>query len=283
MGPSRSPRIDPASAYTLSALADLFTAGFEGYVIPLRMTAAGLAERIGSEDIDLSLSRVAVSGGRPAGLALLARRGWQSRIAAMGIAPPGRGHGLGRLLLDELLEDARARGDRRMRLEVFESNAPARALYERSGFRMTARLVGYEHAALPPLQAPLDEVDPASFARHLAADMPASLPWQLEPASLAAPPATACCFTIEGTSFAYVSAITERALSLRGVLTVPPARRRGKATRLMRALAARFPGLAISVPPLLPAGLGEPFFAALGFTPGSLTQLEMAFELRPGR
>ena len=273
--------IESAAAWPLTALAELFTGGFAGYVIPVQMTPAALAERIAAEDVDLAASRVLLRDGRPAGLALVARRGWQSRVAAMGVRPEARGHGSGRALLERLLEDARARGDRRMRLEVFESNAPARALYERGGFRTTARLVGYEHPALAPAEVPLEPVDPAAFARHLAASAPGPLPWQLEPASLAAPPAAARCFTVDGTAFVYFSGVSERAVSIRGVLTLPEHRRKGKATLLLRALAARFRGVPLSVPPLLPSGLGEPFFSALGFRQGALTQLEMALDLPP--
>ena len=217
--------------------------------------------------------------GIPIGLALVARRGWESRIAATVMRLDARGHGSGRALLQRLLRDARARGDRRMRLEVVESNAPARALYERAGFRTTVRLFGYEHPALAPAEAALVPLDPATFARHLAAAEPAPLPWQLEPPSLAAPPSTARCFTVDGTAFVYVASITEREISMRGVLTLPAHRRRGKATQLLRALAAQFPGVPLSVPPLLPEGLGEPFWSALGFRRSPLAQLEMAIQL----
>lgn len=279
MESSTPPVMESAASYPLTGLAELFTAGFAGYVIPVQMTPAALAERVAAEDIDLAASRVLLRGSTPVGLGLVARRGWESRVAAMGVTPEARGHGTGRALLLRLLEEARTRGDRRMRLEVFESNAPARALYERHGFRTTSPLVGYEHAALAPVAMALETVDPAAFARHLAAAAAGPLPWQLEPASLAAPPSSARCFTVDGTAFVYVSAITERAISVRGILTLPAHRRRGKASQLLRALAGRFPGVPLSVPPLLPARLAEPFWSALGFRRSALVQLEMALEL----
>jgi ribosomal-protein-alanine N-acetyltransferase len=45
-----------------------------------------------------------------------------------------RGRGLGRALLDELLQRATDRGVEAVLLEVRADNAPARALYERAGF-----------------------------------------------------------------------------------------------------------------------------------------------------
>jgi GNAT superfamily N-acetyltransferase len=50
-----------------------------------------------------------------------------------------RGTGVGRALLSECIALARARGCRRIELDVQEANAPARALYERNGFSSTPK------------------------------------------------------------------------------------------------------------------------------------------------
>jgi GNAT superfamily N-acetyltransferase len=272
-------RIESAAVLRLTELADLFTAGFAGYVIPFRMTPAALAERVAAEDVDLEASRVLRRGQEHVGLALVARRGWVSRVAAMGVRLEARGSGVGQALLARLLDDARARGDRRMRLEVFEKNSAARNLYEGSGFRTVTRLVGYEAKTLRPLVLQLEERDPAAFAGHLAAANPGRLPWQLEPASLAAPPSSARCFALEERAFVYLSSATDQAVAIRGVLTLPDHRRRGQATRLLRALAARHPGATLSFLPLFPEGLAAGFFEKAGFQRAALTQLEMAREL----
>jgi GNAT superfamily N-acetyltransferase len=266
----------PASELTLAKLADLFTAGFAGYVIAMRMTAAGLADRVCSEDIHLVSSRVVLRGTEPVGLGLVSRRGRQSRLAAMGVIPEARSRGAGRVLLSELLEEARARRDARMRLEVFEANAQARALYERSGFRLTTRLVGYELQQPRAAVEDLREVDPTEFARQLGKEDVGALPWQLEPATLSTPPSGARCFSLEEKCFAYVPAVSDQAISLRGLLTVREHRRRGLASRMIGALAAEFPGRRVSVPQLVPEGLGAAFFAARGFDRGPLPLLELA-------
>ena len=274
--------IRSAALYPLSGLAELLTAGFAGYVIPMKMSADALAERVANEDIDLALSRVVVRAGEELGLALIARRGRESRLAAMGIRAEARSAGAGRFLLAHVLRDARQRGERRMRLEVFESNAPARALYEGSGFTVVRRLVGYECARPPAADAAfrLDELDPAEFSRQLAlVTAPAALPWQLEPATLSSPPRSARCFALENKSFVYVSGVTENAVSIRGVLTLPSERRKGHARRMLNGLSAMFPDRALSVPALLPEGLAAPFFSAMGFAPVDLAQIEMSLDL----
>lgn len=52
--------------------------------------------------------------------------------------PQRQGQGLGRGLLDALLEAARGEGAERMLLEVADTNVPARTLYERAGFTTIA-------------------------------------------------------------------------------------------------------------------------------------------------
>ena len=50
-----------------------------------------------------------------------------------------RGTGLGRALVSECISHARARGCLRIELDVQADNAPALALYERSGFSTTPK------------------------------------------------------------------------------------------------------------------------------------------------
>lgn len=52
----------------------------------------------------------------------------------MGVLPAYRGAGLGRRLLADTLDAARAIGIERVELEVFASNTAAIALYRRMGF-----------------------------------------------------------------------------------------------------------------------------------------------------
>jgi [ribosomal protein S18]-alanine N-acetyltransferase len=67
----------------------------------------------------------------------------EGEILNLAVAPTGRRHGLGRALVEHVLEALRARGIRHVYLEVRESNAPARALYAGQGFREVGRRKQY--------------------------------------------------------------------------------------------------------------------------------------------
>jgi ribosomal protein S18 acetylase RimI-like enzyme len=55
-------------------------------------------------------------------------------LVAMYVAPGARGTGTGERLVQAVLDEAAARGRRRVVLDVTETNQPARRLYERMGF-----------------------------------------------------------------------------------------------------------------------------------------------------
>jgi ribosomal-protein-alanine N-acetyltransferase len=67
----------------------------------------------------------------------------QGDVATIGVAPRSQGRGLGRRLLDELTAEATRRGCTQLFLEVRVENAPAIALYERSGFERQGRRRDY--------------------------------------------------------------------------------------------------------------------------------------------
>jgi ribosomal protein S18 acetylase RimI-like enzyme len=66
-------------------------------------------------------------------------------IDYLGVAPEGRGQGLGGALLSEALAWGRALGRPRASLTVREDRAPALALYERCGFRQVSAGVHWRH------------------------------------------------------------------------------------------------------------------------------------------
>jgi ribosomal protein S18 acetylase RimI-like enzyme len=127
-------RLQPAASFALLELAELFTAAFEGYLAPIRMDEAGLRTMVHALDIDLDASRVAVADGDPAGLVLLGVRGDEGWVGGMGVVPRRRRQGVGVALMDGLLDEARRRAVRVVRLEVIDRNEPALRLYEGLGF-----------------------------------------------------------------------------------------------------------------------------------------------------
>ncbi|MGW7242041.1 N-acetyltransferase family protein [Streptomyces sp. NPDC054804] len=64
------------------------------------------------------------------------------QIQGLAVAEEARGHGVARALLRAVMEEARRRGARRIRLGVLGHNAPARRLYESEGFAVEGVLPG---------------------------------------------------------------------------------------------------------------------------------------------
>jgi ribosomal-protein-alanine N-acetyltransferase len=67
----------------------------------------------------------------------------EGEILNLAVAPTGRRNGVGRALVQQILEVLTARGVRQIYLEVRESNAPARALYAAHGFKEAGRRKQY--------------------------------------------------------------------------------------------------------------------------------------------
>ncbi len=259
----------------LPRLAESFAAAFEAYFVPVSADVVSFAARLRAEHVDLAASLIAWEGDVPVGLALVARRGGTARIAAMGVVPAARKRGLGRVLLDGAIGQARARGERRIVLEVIEQNVAARALYERSGFTMTRRLVGFR--ASPPSNEPenstLEERPLDELVRTYLAHADPDLPWQLAPATIAAAAPPARAFAL-GPALALVELVPAAAM-VRALVVPPCARRKGHATRLIRALRARFADREVRVVSIVPEGaLGE-LAARAGAELDPVAQLEL--------
>ena len=67
----------------------------------------------------------------------------QSELGNVAVAGEARGAGVGRALVEAIVERVRARGSRECFLEVRESNAVARALYDDMGFDVVGRRRAY--------------------------------------------------------------------------------------------------------------------------------------------
>jgi ribosomal protein S18 acetylase RimI-like enzyme len=98
-----------------------------------------LAERVGELTAEGD-TVVLVAGEGPHGLAVLRFRrsiwtpGLECYLAELYVAPAERGRGLGRALMEAVLETARARGADYIELNTGEDDVAARALYESLGF-----------------------------------------------------------------------------------------------------------------------------------------------------
>jgi GNAT superfamily N-acetyltransferase len=181
---------EPASAFSLDALADIFTRSFENYFYPGATTGAALAQRVRAEQIDLRHSLVLRADEQPAGIALLALRADHAWCGGFGIVLAYRGRGLAHNLAAAMLGQARQAGARACSLEVLTRNQPAFKTYLRAGFQarrdlqifdwrrpedyQAARTERQESAH----QAQLIEAAPGWLLEHFAALHPAPAAWQ---------------------------------------------------------------------------------------------------------
>lgn len=273
---------DVVLEYSFPALANVLDRAFTGYVLPMHFTTQGVATMVRNDGVDLAASRILLRDNQPVGVALIARRGWTSRLAAMGIAPEMRGQRAGQWFMQQLLDESRGRGERTMVLEVIEQNPRAVRLYENVGFTRRRRLVGLVAERLTPTAAPtgdqLEEFDPRSVAELVTRYGLADLPWQLsgETLALAGPPARGYRL---GPAFAAISDPAQPRISLRSLVVLPEARRQSHATALLNSLIAQFPDKTWAIPAIMPEELALPVFERLGFMRDTISQFQMETSL----
>ncbi|MFN8411958.1 MAG: GNAT family N-acetyltransferase [Anaerolineales bacterium] len=268
----------PASEFSTPQLADLLTRGFEGYFVPINITPPVLLTMVRRDGIDLNESRVLLKDGEPIGVGLIARRGWTSRLAAMGIVSHARNGGAGTWAMQELMKEARLRGDQEMLLEVIEQNMAGVKLYQKVGFKIIRRLVGFKLEA-PQAEASdeLEEIDIREMARMISVFGSKDLPWQLSAESIAqhTPPSRA--FRL-GDAYCVISNPDVEHVSITSVLEKAEGGEAGQGQKLMRAVFFRFPNKVWHVTPIYPEELC-PFFEKLGMQRESLSQWQMSATL----
>jgi [ribosomal protein S18]-alanine N-acetyltransferase len=86
---------------------------------------------------------IAESRGVVIGYVIARRAADEGEILNLGVAPARRGRGVGRRLVERVLAQLAGQGVRDVYLEVRESNAVARRLYQSLGFAEVARRSGY--------------------------------------------------------------------------------------------------------------------------------------------
>lgn len=175
----------PAAELELGRLAGLFTAAYEGYLVPFSIDERTLRFMVDAYDLDLNASRVALLDGVPVGLANVAVRGDRAWIGGIGVTPFGRRRGIGERLMRAVIDQARERGARVVQLEVIEGNAPALALYEKIGFEHVRHVDVWILDA--DLEAPGGAADTDVDAAHerIRSRRRADEPWQRDDGTLA--------------------------------------------------------------------------------------------------
>ena len=123
-----------ARSLSRSERAELFTAAYEDYLMPMHVDEAALRWMEEKFDLDLDASRIAYRDGEPVGLANLGIRGEDGWIGGVGVVKSERRSGVGETLMRALHDEAREHGVRRVWLEVIVENSGAFALYEKLGY-----------------------------------------------------------------------------------------------------------------------------------------------------
>ncbi len=182
------PVVEPVTPLDDDTLATLFSLVYTGYHVPMHVDGALMRFLCVAGDLDRGASRLLRVDGEAVAVAMLGLRGEDAWIGGMGVAPDWRGRGLGERVMREVIAVARARGARRVGLEVLEPNVHAIRVYERLGF---VRTRGLEVWALPapdfeddgPALEPVAVEEAQAFVR---AHRRAPEPWQRADGTIAA-------------------------------------------------------------------------------------------------
>ena len=269
----------PASNFPLSDLIKFLNSGFEDYFVPIHFEAVTFLNMLRKDGIDLTASRVLIVDEQSSGIALIARRGWSSRLAAMGIANEMRGKGAGSWFMEQLIKEACQREEREMWLEVIEQNEPAVKLYQKCGFQIVRRLIGFiRQDAVEKEQAALREIDLREMGRLISQHGLSDLPWQLSCESIAEmnPPARAYQ---KGPAYIAISNPDAERVVIWSLLVEEKARGNGLGADLLKHLLAHHKGKTWHVPAIFPEEF-ENVFRRAGFEREELSQWQMKRNLR---
>lgn len=158
-----------ALSYTHEQLSQMHNASFQGYFVPIEMTAEMSADFWRVNQIDATSSVVMLDRDETfVGFARMGTRGKRGWCGGFGIVSAYRGSGASRLLAEQMVKVARSFGLETLQLEVLTQNVRAARLYEHAGFARSRRLIGLEIAVAnlpqgthPPLETvPLLDVLP---------------------------------------------------------------------------------------------------------------------------
>ncbi|MFN8404513.1 MAG: GNAT family N-acetyltransferase [Anaerolineales bacterium] len=267
-----------ASDLFLPDLVQTLNRGFEGYLVPIHLNVSQFLDMVRKDSIDLTASRVLFVDGKPEGVALIARRGWMSRLAAMGISTELRGNGAGSWLMEKLIHQARERGDHEMTLEVIEQNDAAVHLYQKFGFQTMRRLVGFiRREAIELEDYELNEIDLREMGALVSQFGLRDLPWQISGETIAqmTPPVRAYR---NGHSYAAISNPHMDHVVIWSVLVEPQERGQNLGSRVLKQVIAQFTGRTWHVPAIYPEEMSGMFERA-SFELEKLSQWQMRLPL----
>ncbi len=262
----------------LDAAAELLTRAFADYFVKIAFTAPGLLQLARVDSVDLAASQIVRRDGVAVGAALIARRGWTSRLAGMGLLPEARRGGVGRALMEHLLRDAEARGEHAMTLEVIEQNEAAVKLYERCGFEKLRRLVGFSGPGTAIANDALQTVDLRAVGHAVSLHGSSDLPWQLSGETIAQLGPPDAGYSVSDAWLA-LSGLAGDTVSIRAWVATPRPDAIARQAAVLRAAMAKHPQKTWRATAVWPEELSEAF-NELGLARLPLTQWQMVRALR---
>lgn len=264
--------------WTHEEVAEAMNACFVNYVIPAVIGPAAIAWKENGEQMQPHLGRVVKIEGKVAALVLINKRGERCRIGALAIVPEHRGQKIGWQLMQQVIGEAKERGEREMVLEVIQQNPPAVALYQKLGFDIVNKLPGLqvdtlhgtELAGIEKITIP-DLVDATSGRAK-------EFPWEGGPDSLAklGDPFQAFRF---GRAMLLVRNPEEGPVLIRAIVHDRSPEAQADAKALLLGLAHEFGPKSWRLPPVFPEPLCLPWLADLGFVEGPISQFGMRLDL----
>ena len=180
--------------------------------------------------------------------------------------------------MKQLIEEARARGEKEMLLEVIEQNTAGVKLYRKVGFETVRRLVGYKlENPQGKSKGKIEEIDIRNLAKLISAHGLKDLPWQLSGETIAqhTPPSRA--YRLDD-AYCLISNPEAEQVVISSVLVKAGSRGAGLSPVLMRAVFSRFPNKVWHVPAIFPEEM-SPIFEEVGMKREELSQLQMALKL----
>jgi GNAT superfamily N-acetyltransferase len=270
----------PAYEVPLAEQADIFTQAFAGYVGgSFEMDAGGLARFIFHQGADFLYSYFVRTAEGLSGFAYINRLGNISRVAGMAVLPAARRTGLARHLLAHLLEEAKARGDQTMMLEVIEQNPAAHRLYLQQGFRETAHLPAWRRKPGGPVTETTAQLEEISLIK--ASQLPSALeypdiPWPISRHALAK---SAARYAFRSGQALVAIGDPEVTPTRLHVLSCSETMDWGALRKTVGALLRRYPDREFFTPPVFPEEFGQKVFQPFGFAREPLSQFLMRHDL----
>ena len=154
--PITTVKLIPVSQFTDEQLAAIYNQTRVDYMVPMPMNAARLAEYIKTYDISREHSLVAQThDGEMLGVNMLGLREDRAWITRLGVIPNTRRHGVGRVLMESLMQKAANLSIDFVMLEVIKNNTPAHQLFLKLGFYEVGELLVLRRSPLTPAVDPI--------------------------------------------------------------------------------------------------------------------------------